>query len=167
MSEKLPMEEIYDSNIREAIGTLFLTSAISEITLTICLLRLLGHLHSQNPHIMLPLQGMQIRVKLQTITAAAAMIIPEEKDNIQKLCDKIEKAFKKRNLFAHGMTKRKPTGDKIAIYQPKFTETGDFPPPDVLTSDQIRQYARRIHERTLALEAHLTTSGVQNLLEHQ
>ena len=167
MTDKLPIEKIYDRSIREAIGTLFLTSAIAETALTICLLRLLGHLHSQNPHIMLPLQGMQIRVKLQTINAAAAMIIPEDKGNIQMLCDKIEKAFKRRNLFAHGMTKRKPTGAKIAIYQPKFTETGDFPQPEVLTPEQIRQYAREIYERTIALEECLNEADVQHLLDDQ
>lgn len=165
MSEKIPMEQIYESSIREAIGTLFLTSAVAETVLTICLLRLLGHLHSQNPHIMLPLQGMAIRVKLQTINAAAAMIISEEKDNIKNLCRKIDKAFEKRNLFAHGMTSRKTTGNKIAIFYPKFTETGDFPQPEVLTSEQIRQYARKIYERTLALDDYLTDAGIQQLLD--
>lgn len=167
MSEKLPMEQIYDSSIREAIGTLFLTATVAETALTLSLLRLLSHLHSQNPLIMLPLQGMKIRVKLQIINAAAAMIIPEEKDNVKKLCRKIDKAFEKRNLFAHGMTSRKTTGNKIAIFYAKYTDSGDFPQPEVLTSDQIRKYSQKIYERTLALDDHLTDSNIQNLLDDQ
>ena len=167
MLDKLPMEQIYDGSIREAIGTLFLTAAVAEYALTLSLLRLLGHLHSQNPLTALPLQGMEIRVKLQIINSATALIVPEEKDAIRKICRKIEKAFQKRNLFAHGMPSRKKTGDKIAMFYAKYTETGRFPQPEVLTSDQINQYARRIHQRTLALGDHLTTSGVQNLLDDQ
>lgn len=167
MSEKLPMEQIYDSSIREAVGTLFLTSAVAENALTLSLLRLLAHLHTQNPLTMLPLQGMEIRVKLQIINAAAAMIIPEEREAVKKLCRHIENAFKKRNLFAHGMTSRKAEGDRIAVFYVKYTKTGQFQQPEVLKPNQIRQYARKIYERTLALEDHLTTAGVQELLTDQ
>jgi len=59
MLDKLPMEQIYDGSIREAIGTLFLTAAVAENALTLSLLRLLGHLHSQNPLTALPLQGQE------------------------------------------------------------------------------------------------------------
>jgi len=167
MRDKLPMEQIYDDSIREAIGTLFLTAAVAENALTLSLLRLLGHLHSQNPLTALPLQGMEIRVKLQIINSAATLIVPEEKDAIRKICRKIEKAFQKRNLFAHGMPSRKKTGDKIAMFYAKYTETGRFPQPEVLTAAQILEYARKIYDKTIGLDDHLTASGIQDLLADQ
>ena len=163
--DKLPIETKYDADILSAVAALTLTAAAIEHHLTMALFRLLTHRHAQNPHAMMPLEGMEVRVKLQLLKAASAIMVPERREEIAKLVKKLDDAFGTRNLFAHGMVSGKKSGDRIMLYRIKTLEDGSVPQPVCWTADQIRQAAWKIETLSASIHEQLDAAGVREFLE--
>jgi len=159
--DKLPAEANYSDDILKAVGVLILTAALAEHSVTLQILKLLGHSEEDEAVVWIPLQGMGIRTKIRIVKVCAALGLQDHKQAIDKCCDALEGAFGKRHLFAHGMPSARAQNNRIAVYSGKFSVTGDYPQPESVTAEEIRGYAMKIHECMLNLDEALTEAAGQ------
>ena len=164
MSEPVAIQKIneaYDENILSAIGTLMLTAALSEAGLTLICIRLLSHPKAMQAALLYPIQGMEFRPKLHLINQVCGRKFKQHQKEVEKQCKKIERAYVKRNLFAHGVIDSAHQGSQLSISFIKNITYGHENKRQIVTADDILEYAETIQRRVYALDDLLTTAGVR------
>ncbi|MCZ6862966.1 MAG: hypothetical protein O7I42_22315 [Alphaproteobacteria bacterium] len=154
------ISDTYDESILSAIGTLMLTAALTETALTLICVRLLSHPKPMQPGVLFAVQGTEFRSKLYLITQTCDAHFQQHAADIKRQCKKIERAFLKRNLFAHGLIDKTPTGDKLAIAFVKNITYGHDNAIQIVTAKEIQSYSQNIEDRVRALDNLLTKAGV-------
>ncbi len=156
------ISEMYDDNILSAIGSLMLSASVSEVALTLLCIRITSHPDPMQPNLLYPIQGMEFRSKLHLINQMADFKIKPHKSDIARQCKKIERAFVKRNLFAHGVIDEHYQGDKLAITFIKDMTYGKKSKLQIVKADDIHAYAQKIRSRAYELVDLLTEAGIRD-----
>ena len=151
----------YDDSLLSAIGTLMLTAALTETALTLICVRLLSHPKAMQAGILFAIQGTEFRSKLHIINQTCDAHFKQHATAVKKQCKKIERAFVKRNLFAHGALDKNPTGDKLAISFIKDITYGHENKRQIVTAKDIHSYSQNIEDRVRVLDSLLTRAGVR------
>jgi len=156
------VSEMYDDSILSAIGSLMLSASVSEVVLTLLYMRILSHPEPMEPNLLYPIQGMEFRSKLHLINQQCEFKIKSHKSDIAKQCKKIERAFVKRNLFAHGVINESYQGDTIAITFIKDLTYGKESKLQIVKADDIHAYAQEVRSRVYGLGDLLTEAGIRD-----
>ena len=164
MSNPVAVEKIndaYDESILSAIGTLMLTASLSEASLTLIAVRLLSHPKTMQAALLYPIQGMDFRPKLHLINQVCGLKCQKNKSEVQRQCKKIETAFTKRNLFAHGLIDSAHQGNRLSISFIKNITYGHENRRQIVKADDILEFAKTIQRRVYTLDELLTTAGIR------
>lgn len=160
---QLPFEETLSPKALTTIGLLMVTAANCEAGLFFQALRF----HGPKPTAQAcqALSGQELRVRLKGIRDMAAMHMNADAANeAKRLCDKIEKAYEKRHMFAHSMVCSSPRDPETLIVM--TTKIGaSFPTPQEWRLEQIAGFAKAIHAAVKELQDTMTALGLP-LLDH-
>lgn len=141
----------------QAVGYLLFAASGAETMLTFTLQRLVRH---PEPHRLAPiLAGKETRLKINLIRMISAHEFPKE-TCLPVLCDKVQKAFKKRDFVAHNLFGPTDDPDVIEIFPVKLTGKGVWPDESLHSCSEITQWAESISEACLRLDQRLTELGV-------
>ncbi len=159
----------YTEDIVRAVGLLFLTSSLVESGLSLVLWRLASHPQDFHGNMLLPLWGMETRVKLEKIKALSQSCIePEHASQAIKLCDKLRRVFTRRNEIAHYLNSpvagEVPSG-RLSLSTLRLRNDGTMEPVKTYAPAQIRCFALTMKTRLNELEGVLTDGGVRQLPE--
>lgn len=163
MPDSIPTEHIFDDNVLNAVGLLFLTAAQVETVLSFQLGRLIAHPETRDSATVIAIQGAGITVLLQQIKTLAKFRAPQQYDEIKKCCGRIRKAFEPRNHIAHYMSIEPRQKDSIQLIPLKMKENGDFIDEKPYTAQQIKGFAHRLYNLMRELDSLLTNAGITPL----
>jgi hypothetical protein len=106
------------------------------------------------------LTGKDTKVKLRLIKMFAARDFPNERKNIEKLCEKVERAFGKRNLVAHNLISATSDPNRIEIFPVKAGADGVWPEEAFYAARDIQAWADEIETACRRLKAKLAEVGI-------
>lgn len=165
MDQKLGFEKLFNKDIIEAIGILFLTAAGAETMVGLQLLRVLSHPRTLDVSILPATAGMDMKVRLGIIRVRMAQIAPESTQQISRITSKIQDAFEHRNNIAHNTGLPDRTTDHIRLTLLRFKGDGTLQKHKIYHAKQIRTYAFLMQERLKALDTAITDAGVTKIPE--
>jgi len=155
------MEEHYSDEMLREIGLLFMTAAGVETALNFQLAKLScfpGDLHALA---LMPVWGMETKVKLEKISTLSALIFKERAQPVARICDKLRRSFRRRNELTHYLNS--PTGktDTILLTTYRPNARGEMDAEKVWTRKQVRELTIVLLGRSNQLVECLTQIGLR------
>ena len=157
-TSRLPFEDTLTPKALTTLGLLMATAANCEAGLFFQALRFHGPAPSTAA--VQSMSGQELRVRLKGIRDMAAMRFGKtEAASVKAACDRVEKAYEKRHIFAHSMMCAKTNDPETLIVM--TTKVGAaFPLPQEWPLEQIAKLAVAIHRSVVELQDCLTEVGI-------
>jgi hypothetical protein len=165
MDRPLGFEKLFNKDLLEAIGILFITAAGAETMAGLQLLRVLSHPRPLDLGLFPATAGMEMKVRLGIIRVRSAQIAPQCAARISKITSKIQDAFEHRNNIAHNMGLPEPTPSHVKLTILSFKGDGSLKERKTYNAKQIRLFSYLMEERLKALNSAITEAGVPPIPE--
>ena len=127
--------------------------------------RLSHHPNKPNVRSIMPLWGMETKVKLEKIAIAARFAVAGDSlKTVIRICGKLRGLYSRRNEFAHYVSAtpdRRPTHIRLRTLRMKAD--GSMEKEKTYSVKHIIEYARLIHARTRQLDEVLNEAGVRKI----
>jgi hypothetical protein len=158
------LERYFSDKLLRSIGLLLVTASACEHTLALQMARLMAHPLEIDTTSLVALSGTETRVRIQQIQVLAHLKLGQNAEPVLDVCDKIRHSFDHRNELAHYLVASETiASDKVALKHTKLNAKHELPPPKTYTTDQIREFARVLHEQMGELDRLLTSRGIRKI----
>jgi hypothetical protein len=145
--------------VLQSIGLLLVKAGQAETSLTFMLLRFIDPDRSR-PRLIPVLTAKGTKLKLLLIQTFAARDFPNERKNIKTQCEKVGRAFGKRDFVAHSLISPTTDPNQIEIFPVKLRADGVWPDEALYTAKDINGWGDEIEAACRRLTAKLAEIGV-------
>lgn len=164
---KTPNDPIVSLQVLQAIGLLITNASAAENLVSLMLIRTAlnpAMVEAQNADNLLNLvSGMEFRTKLKLLKSLVNKQFPMCGESIGRLIDKLDKAFQRRNDFAHGTINVAKDENHVRLRLISFDSQGAIRPEKRYNVRQIQEFAFAINDRARALDLALEKTGLPTL----
>jgi hypothetical protein len=144
----LPLEHDFNDEVFQAIGLLMATAAHTDFVMSHHMLRLIAERKRRIPYHAAPLiSGTDFKVKLGFYRVFVSLYFDDTDTRylFNKILDRLESAYQRRNEIAHGSLRPRRNKTELSVQgwriKPKL---GGYPPPQVVTLNQIREWTLQL-----------------------